>query len=336
MSRPWRLLVLAAALNATAGAAAAAAQTVMVRSAPPGGTIELVLNSTTVATATADESGAATLAVNLASIGKTETDVFIYVDVCENNLRRIVLAERGTTALRPGNCDRRDVTGLFYVRRISTLVMNIGTPVPTVLLRQGPYRPRPPRVWKPAPTGLVLSGAGAWTSMRDQILVSCGTVEECSGSNGGIGFTVGATYWLARWLGAEVTYIRPGQATTKGTASGFEFTSAFDADVVTISGTAGVPAGPIRVYGKGGGNFHSATLTTVQKLGDQSQTLLLKTEGWGWGFGGGIEAWITSRFAIHGEFNFNILRGDAVGGVEGRLDDRLTSFVVGGRVRIGG
>ena len=336
MRRPWRLLVIAAALNVTAGVAAAAAQTVMVRSAPPGSTIELVLNSTTVGTVTADDSGAATLPVNLASIGKTETDVFIYVDVCANNVRRIVLAERGATALRPGDCDRREVVGLFYIRRISTLVMNIGTPVPTVLLRQGPYRPRPPRVWKPAPTGLVLSGAGAWTSMRDQVLISCGSVEGCTGKNGGIGFTVGATYWLARWLGAEVTYIKPAEATTSGSANGFDFTSGFKADVVTFGATAGVPAGPIRVYGKGGGNYHSATLTTIQKLGDQSQTLLLKTEGLGWGFGGGLEAWLTDRFSLYGEVNFNILRGDAVGGVEGELDERVTSFVIGGRVRIGG
>src|SRR5688572_5898732 len=110
-ARGWtRALAIAAALQVMIAVASAAAPTVLVRSAPAGAKMEVVLNGKTVSTATADEAGSASLAVDLASIGKTETDVYIYVDVCPDNVRRIVLAERGTTALRPENCDRRDVT----------------------------------------------------------------------------------------------------------------------------------------------------------------------------------------------------------------------------------
>ena len=334
---PWRPLVLAAGWLLTGGAAAAAAQTVMVRNAPPGATIEVVLNAQQVSSTKADDSGGATVSASLASIGKLETDVYIYVDVCPNNLRRIVLAERGAVALPPGDCERRDVTGLFYIKRVSTLVMNIGSAVPTVLLRQGPYRPRPPRVWKPAPTGLVLFGGGAYTTFRDQSLISCGAVEGCEGKDAGFGGTAGVSIWLTRWLGAEVAYIRPRSATTEGSASGIDFNSTFDADIVAINGIGGIPAGPIRIFGKGGVNYTNSKLTTIQRLGDQSQTLLLKTKGWGWGFGGGMEAWFTERFALFGELDFNILRGDPVGdNVEGTLDDRVTAVFVGARIRIGG
>jgi hypothetical protein len=62
---PGRLLAVAAVLQIVAGAGVANAQTVMVRSAPPGSTIELLVNSKVAGSATADPAGDATLKSNL-------------------------------------------------------------------------------------------------------------------------------------------------------------------------------------------------------------------------------------------------------------------------------
>ena len=61
MQRPWMAIVLAAALNVSAGAALAAAQTVTVINAPPNSNIDVVLNEKPVASGAADAAGAATL-----------------------------------------------------------------------------------------------------------------------------------------------------------------------------------------------------------------------------------------------------------------------------------
>src|SRR6476659_4383845 len=133
MMKSLRLLVAAAALNVTIGTGVVAAQTVLVRHAKPGETIELDLNVTKVATATTDATGAATLPLDLRAnnAGKTEIDANIFIDTCDN-LHRIIVAERGQpiAAQQPG-CERREITVLYWVRRINTLVVDIGGPDPT-------------------------------------------------------------------------------------------------------------------------------------------------------------------------------------------------------------
>ena len=69
----WRPLIAAAALSVTLGARTAAAQTVMVRNAPPGEAIEVALDATNVAAGTTDAGGVATLPLDLTAHGnKTE------------------------------------------------------------------------------------------------------------------------------------------------------------------------------------------------------------------------------------------------------------------------
>ena len=46
-----------------------------------------------------------------------------------------------------------------------------------------------------------------------------------------------------------------------------------------------------------------------------------------------MEAWVTPYFALYGEFGRARLKGDAVEG-EGNIDDRLTSYTIGGRLRL--
>ena len=65
----------------------------------------------------------------------------------------------------------------------------------------------------------------------------------------------------------------------------------------------------MRLYGQGGTNWHESTSTTVQTLEADSTTLNFEAEGWGWTFGGGIEAWVAPRFALYGEVNIARVEG---------------------------
>ena len=106
-------------------------------------------------------------------------------------------------------------------------------------------------------------------------------------------------------------------------------------------GKVGVPAGPFRPYGQVGGTYHRATLSTSQTMTNQTesptQTYSVETGGWTFVFGGGLEVWLNSSFAIYGEVNRGGMKGPPIDkNVEGDLDDRLTSIVIGARIKIGG
>lgn len=352
MMNPWRLLACAAVVSGTLGVGVGSAQTVTVTNAPAGSTVELVLNDKTLGSAPVDAAGYASIPVNLEkTAGKPETDVYVFIDVC-GSVRRVILAERGQ---QPGpiaaDCERRDM-GLFLLRRSSSVIVNVGGVNPTVLLVQGRYdprNPRPMRAWNAAPTGLVLSAAGGLMRFSNVETQSCGNVSNCEGGGFGIGYTLGATYWIKPYLAAEAGFVRPQEVTIEGSGSGFQFTTSLDPRVFTIAGKAGAPLGPVRVYGKGGGTLHQATYLTTQTndpttvtidgvsqtIPGGTQTFELKTEGWGWFFGGGMEVWMKRWFAAYAEANFMKLKGSPVDDSEGAFDDRLMVIVLGGRIHIG-
>jgi hypothetical protein len=353
MRQPWRPLALAAMVILTA-AGAASAQTVIATNAPASTKVEVVLNGTTVGTAAADAAGHATIPVNLAANagGKTETDVYMYVDICAD-LRRVIIAERGQQPSAPGDgCERRDL-GLFLLRRISTVVVNMGGLNPTVLLVQGrfdPREPRPVRGWNAAPGGLVLWGGGMMRTFRDAKAFACGNLSDCSGGGFNTGGVVGATYWVKPFMGADVSFMKPAEALIDGSGDGFEFTTRQDVRFVTLGGTIGIPTGPTRVYGRGGATFHQGTFATTQRTEDTTvtvdgvtstipggtQTFELKTEGWSWYFGGGLEVWVKRRLAIYGEATFSLLKGEPVDESDGAMDERVTAIMLGVKFHIGG
>ena len=330
-----RLLPLLAVLHLTA--VAAAAQTVMIRNAPAGATLEVVFNADTVATGTADQAGEATLKFDMtAGGGKSEIDANVFVDVCADNTRRIIIVERGQpVAPQPTGCERRDAAALFLVKRISTLIVNVGGTLPTVVLRQGTVRLGPPRIRR-APRGLVVFGGVGRSNTRDLGLMACGSVAECTDESAGPAYQAGAAVWFTRYLAAEVAFIKPSEGEASGSGTNFTFNTTYEADVVSIAAKVGVPLGPVRLYGQVGPNYHRAVFTTTQTTGDLTQTFALETAGWGWGFGGGGEVWIVPAFALYGEFGRAALKGSAQEGAEGSVDDRMTSFFFGARIRIAG
>ena len=351
MVKWWRLLAVAAAVNQVAGAGIAEAQTVMVRNAPAGSTIELVVNAETVGSATADAGGSTTLTADIFSTRpKKETDANLYFDVCPD-VRRVVLVERGEVAqAQEAACNRTESVGLFLIRPISTLVVDLASPIPTVMLRQGSVDLNPQRPSTPIATGLVVFGGAGMGKFRDAILLACGNVQECSGDTWGITFTAGADFWISRFIGAEVSYVRRSELDINGSGSTFEFNSSLDTHVTTVAGKVGIPMGPVRAYGKAGGNYLRATTGTTQTIDDTTVTIdgieetveggtvtsEIKFSGWGWTFGGGVEAWLRPSFAIYTEGGLIGLKGSPREDVEGAVDDRLTYIMVGARVRIGG
>jgi hypothetical protein len=339
MTRLGRLLAIAAALHVTAGAAIAAAQTVMVRNAPPGATVEVLLNDAVVATGTTSPQGDVSLDLKMPEPGEMDANVF--VDVCEKSRRVLVVDRNKRPAPAPAGCDRREISGIFWVRRVNTLVVDIGGTQPSMLLVKGAYTPPKPTVEgeeavverRQAPTGLSLFGGAGLGKFRDQFLIACGNATGCDGHDGGIGYSFGATFWLTRWLGAEGSYIKPRAVTAHG-GDTFSFNSTFDVDLFTVAAKVAIPAGPARIYGLVGGNFHQSTLNLSETIDSATQAFAQKTHGWGYLFGAGTEIWVTPKVAVYGEASLAQVKGTAEDKGEGLIDDRLRFVGFGVKVRL--
>ena len=344
----WSCAASAAAL--LTGTVSASAQTVIATNAPPRATVEYVLNAETVGSVAADENGNATIAAKQPSDqGRAGMDAHVYVDTCDN-LRRVLIGNRNLQPPPEGvGCQRAQVAGVFLVRPVSTLIVNVEGPVPTVLLRQGRFslEARSGRLWSP-PTGLVLFGGAGLGRVTDPVDRACGDVIDCSGSASGLALAAGAEVWFGRFLAADVSYLRPDDVTAEGRADDFSFNSTLDAHVLTIAGKVGAPIGRARLYGKGGATHHWATFETSQTNEDRTvtmdgvtttieggtQTFALKTRGWGWMFGGGVEVWLKPAFGLYLEGGRAGLKGSAVDDADGEIDDGMLYVVIGARVAI--
>ncbi|MFO7692170.1 MAG: hypothetical protein R6V57_03690 [Vicinamibacterales bacterium] len=357
MRAPWRPAVAAAVLNLIV-VAAGAAQTVIVTKAPPGSAIELVVNSAVAATATADATGLATMAVTTeARGGKTESDTYVFVEYCDN-LRRVILIEPGMQGYPGGQCLRREVQGAYVLRQTTSLVVNVSEPAPSVLVRQG----RVPPAWlsdeveqaesaKPANApsrGLYGFAAGGLSSFRDAAAFACGA-DTCDGSAQPLTFSAGVTFWLTPYFGIEGSYLKPGEVRFDGgMATLYDFTSALDTDLFTMVGKAGLPLSRVRIYGFGGATFSRAHWDTLETIDDQTvfvdgvettikggaQGLDLHTQGWGWIAGAGMEVPVSRRVSIFGEGGRAGIKGEDRQSGEGKVDDRVFYIVGGIRVRI--
>jgi len=347
MTSPLRLLALAAAMNVSLGLGTAAAQRVMVRHLPQGTAVEVAVNGTPGGNGTVDASGDVTVPFTIPEKdGKAEMDANVFVDVCDKTRRiQIVEVSRPAPPAADG-CDRREISGLYWVRRVNTVVIDLGPANPTLLLISGNYTPPPDPVpgeeptgesipHAPLPRGFVMFGGGGITSFRDVLSLNCGTVSNCSGDGSPYAYTFGATYWITRNFGVEGSFIHPQKVKISG-GDGFIFDTTMNVDIWNILGKAGVQAGPMRLYGHGGLNYHQATHVTSQTLNNVFQKTELQTEGWNYVYGGGAEIWVKPRVAIFGELDFARLKGKATDGSEFNIDDRARSLLVGVRVHIGG
>jgi hypothetical protein len=347
---PWRPLIAAAALL-TAAAGVTSAQTIIVTKAPPGSNVEVVFNSTPVGSATVNAEGTATIAVPQTAQPAGDIDTFLYVDTCDT-VRRVVIVDR-TQGVPPegSGCKRAQVPGLFLVRRVSTLVVNVeGNP--TVLLRQGRFTPPKEGTahnWSPSPTGLVIYGGGNLSFFRDPVVLACGNLSDCSGDASVLGFNVGASYWLSRFVAAEFVYLRPSEVQSEGQLENIRFNSFLNAHILTVAGKAGIPAGPARIFGKIGASYHRASFGTIQRhepvtttvdgvtttVEGGIQTFVAETTGWGWAFGGGTEFWLRPSFGFYVEGGYSGISGAGEKDFDAIIEDRIIYFAVGAQIRIG-
>jgi hypothetical protein len=195
MTRLGRLLAIAAALNVTAGAAIAAAQTVMVRNAPPGITVEALLNDTVVATGTTSPQGDVSLDLKMPEPGEMDANVF--VDVCEKSRRVSVVDRNKRAAPPPAGCDRREISGIFWVRRVNTLVVDLVSAQPSMLLVKGLYAAEATvegeegTERRQAPNGLALFGGTGLGKFRD--CSSPAATPPGDGHDGGFGYCSAAS-----------------------------------------------------------------------------------------------------------------------------------------------
>src|SRR5687768_4828383 len=116
-------LVLAASVL-LAASTLAHAQTVIVRNAPIGDTIEVFVNETKSGSGTVAANGIARVPIDLrAATGATELDARVYVDVC-SKMRRVYIVNRNIQApAKADGCERREILGVFWVRQRSTLAI---------------------------------------------------------------------------------------------------------------------------------------------------------------------------------------------------------------------
>ena len=158
------------------------------------------------------------------------------------------------------------------------------------------------------------------------------------------------TWWFTPYLAAEGTYIKPGNATAEGSGQNFRFDSTLESQLVTIAGVVGIPAKRARIYGKVGLTFTEASFETTQ-VNDEvtvtnadgttttirggTTTYEVKTEGWSWMFGGGVEIWFNRSVAMYIDGGRAGMKGSAREEFEAETDDALMYLVAGVRVRIG-
>ena len=350
MTKLLRLLAVAAVLIVGGSVRPAEAQTLIVRRAPIGSTIELIVNSSPAGSAQADAAGDAKVPFDLQAVTKKpEIDARIYVDTCDN-LRRVAIVEREAAPVAPeSGCTRQELTGVFLVTKVSSVVVNVGEPVATLLLRQGPYdlRPRGPR--RAAPGGFVVFGGGSLINYANALEFGCAGVPTCSGDERGFGYTVGAEYWISRYLSVEGAYVRPPELAVSGSGTAYRFDSFLEPHLFTLAGKVGIPVGPVRFYARAGFNYHRAESGTTQVTDagtttvdgvttttpGSTETVSANTDGWGWLYGGGVEAWLAPAFAIYGEGGGAGIKGETEVVDQGRIDNRLTIFTAGIRVRVG-
>lgn len=355
---PGRVLV-ASLLHVMVVPGVAASQSILVTRVSPGTTVELVVNRASVGTATAGAERMVRLVLPLAAqVGKPEIAARLFVDTCPKAIR-IVVAERGAQELPAGECTRREVVGVYLVREVTTLLVSLSDPVPTVRIRQGPAPPAwlvseaqggtiIPRAVR-APAGLLLGGGGHLAAFRNFGSTHCGDVSDCTAKGTRPAYAAVLSVWPWRFLGASAAYIRPSRFAADGSGGTYRFTARLDAHLLAITATVGAPVGRARLFGQGGAVYHRARATISQTIDSVIQpadpatpieagTELFQTDtaGWGWIVGGGLELWLSPRVALLAGLDRAAVRGDAVDGSEAKLAEGVILVTVGLRLRLGG
>jgi hypothetical protein len=336
------------------GTTLASAQTVIVRHATPGSTVELFLDLTPAGTAIADSAGTATVvATNSVDMPR---DANVWVDTC-GDAHRVMLARPGAQLVDAGACRRIQIAGLYVLQRITSFVVDTSS-TSSLLLRQGPapdawLRDPPPVIAEvpaeplPPLTGLTLFGAAGLSSTMNFRSQACGGVTSCTG-NTPFPYSGGVGWWFNDFVAAEAQYIYLGKQSVEASDDAFQFTTTREGGALAFTGRAGARAGRVRPFGRAGMSLHRATLTTTQTLSDTTvvindvtqtvpggtQIFQMRTRGWAPVYGGGVEVWLTPFAGIYGEVLRIGLKGTDDRGSGIRIDDAAITVQVGFTIRV--
>lgn len=330
-----------------ASGARASAQTIIVKDAPAGGEVEVIVNNKVVVSDKANGNGRATLVV---PGSPADLDGQVSIDSCGTKRRILITQPSVTLAAADGACVRRDIPGLFLIKGVSTIVFTVEGANPRLLLRQGPFNPdAPPKTWAAVPSGLMIYGGTGFGALGQFSLSQCGTVVDCKADGTGFSLSAGAEFWIGRFAAVEVSFLRPASGTTEGTGTGFTFDSELKANVLAVGAKAGVPVGPVRLYARGGLNRTESLSHMSQTIAERSYTInevpvtvpsstLVtehETKGYGWYVGAGFELWLNRHVAPFLQLDYQKLKGDDLVDSENLLDDRHMQVGVGIKVRLG-
>ncbi len=355
-----RAVPVLTALQLIAGVAGASAQTVVVTNAPEGTAVEFVLNNAVQGSATVGADG---LAVVRATSQAQPTDpgvpinALVWIETCTDR-RRILVVDRNVPPPEAGACSRAPIDGVYRITPVTSLLVDFGPAVPALRIRQGEV----PAGWltgeapedivaeSRVPVGFVLSGGGGLGAFKDFSALMCGQVP-CEEDMAPPMLAASVTYWVRPFFGVEAGLYRPGAITASATVEGsFSFESEQDGGMLALMAVGGLPIGPLRLLGGLGMNYQRSTLTTAQTLEEVtletdegpvflpggSQTMQVRTQGWGYVFKAGAEYWFNRRLAVYGEGGRLFLRGSDVGESETELDDKVAFGVVGVRLAVPG
>jgi hypothetical protein len=334
------------------------AQTVYVTNAPPGNTVEFMLDSTVVGSAEADASGVARVEAPPDALGSPQITALLRVDNC-GSTSRIVVFNSAREAPPVGTCTRTEIAGLFVVQPITSLVFGLRPGTPSVRLRQGPApsewltsaegdaAPKPPARPFELPARFVVFGGGGMAGGGEFTAVQCGNVS-CDSDDTPYLWTGGLDYWFGSYIGVEGSFIKPSNLSASVSASDLSFNTESESGVFTASALGGVPVGPVRIVGKLGATYHRATVTTVETVSTETatvddveqvvvggtQTIQVQTSGWGWVWSGGLEVWLTGPLGFYGEVGMLNLQGKDRQGGPTKIDDTRLFFFAGAKLRI--
>lgn len=344
--RAWCGVALVIAIL-LASAPHASAQTIIVKDAPAGGEVEVVVNNKVVVSDKANGNGRATLVVP----GSTaDLDGLIAIDSCGTKRRILITQPSVALTAADGACVRRDIPGLFLIRSVSTIVFTVEGANPRLLLRQGPFNPdAPPKTWAAVPSGLMVYGGTGFGALGQFGLQQCGSVADCQADGSGFSLSAGAEFWIGRFAAVEVSFLRPSSGTTEGAGTGFTFNSELKANVLAFGAKAGVPVGPVRLYARGGLNRTESLSHMSQTIAERSYTINEvavtvpsgtlatdnETKGYGWYVGAGLELWLNRHVAPFLQLDYQKLKGDDLVDSAYVLNDRHMQVGVGIKVRLG-
>ena len=155
-------------------------------------------------------------------------------------------------------CSRTQVGGLFWLRTISTMVVDVAGPTPRMWLSQGPA----PDAWlvdrpegeegprRTAPLGLMAFGAAGLAKFSDATLIACGDVPDCSDQSG---VALGAQAPRSGSRGSSArrsTTSSRGSSKSRAPSAGYRFDSYTNVHILNMSGLGGVPVGPCGFTGR--------------------------------------------------------------------------------------